>query len=185
MRPSKFICQAVALVAEVISVYGAVTRAETFRTAIPVAASACIDAHAAPVRIAVAVPPKAAPAVEVGPAISIEAAIYAGPSAVECKTAAAHMRSESTAKASTHSAGEMAAPGPNKGMIMMASVRIDDNIVNRLRNASSRDLIVEHVDPSTPVDSSAGDKKETAVYVVNPAGSPYSRLVADLHLVHR
>ncbi len=82
-------------------------------------------------------------------------------------------------------AGEMAAPRPNKGMVMMASVRIDDNVVNRLRNASSRDLIVEPVDSNTPADSSGGDKKETAVYVVNPAGSPDSRLVADLHLVHR
>ena len=67
---------------------------------------------------------------------------------------------------------------------MMASVRIDDDVVGRLRSGA-RDLIVEHVDSNTPPDPGAGDRKETAVYVVNPAGSPDSRLVADLHLVHR
>jgi Domain of unknown function (DUF4384) len=78
----------------------------------------------------------------------------------------------------------VAAPKP-KGVVMMASVHIDDNIVGRLRNSSTRDLIVEHVDSATPADSSSADKKETAVYVVNPAGTPDSRLVADLHLVHQ
>jgi hypothetical protein len=81
--------------------------------------------------------------------------------------------------------GEPAVAPQPKGMVMMASVRIDDDVVGRLRNASARDLIVEHVDTATPPDASGGDKKETAVYVVNPAGSPDSRLVADLHLVHR
>ena len=79
--------------------------------------------------------------------------------------------------------GEPAAAPKPKGMIMMASVRIDDDVVGRL-HANTRDLIVEHVDSATPADSS-GDKKETAVYVVNPSGSPDSRLVADLHLVHQ
>jgi hypothetical protein len=36
------------------------------------------------------------------------------------------------------------------------------------------------VDPAT-----SGDKKETAVYVVNASGSADSRVVADLHLVHQ
>jgi len=48
------------------------------------------------------------------------------------------------------------------------------------RDAWSRDLIIEKVDPNTN-----GDKKETAVYVVNPTGSADSRVVADLHLVHQ
>jgi len=73
---------------------------------------------------------------------------------------------------------------PQGKRIMVASINIDDDVVGRL-HASTRDLIVEHVDPTTPADSGAGDKKETAVYVVNPAGAPDSRLVADLHLVHR
>jgi hypothetical protein len=44
----------------------------------------------------------------------------------------------------------------------------------------SRDLKIEKVDEQTP-----GEKKETAVYVVNPSGSADSRVVADLLLVHR
>jgi len=88
--------------------------------------------------------------------------------------------------ASDSGGGEPAAAPRAKGTVMMASVRIDDTIVGRLRSAVSRDLIVERVDQNTPTDSSAsGEKKETAVYVVNPAGAPDSRLVADLHLVHR
>jgi hypothetical protein len=49
-----------------------------------------------------------------------------------------------------------------------------------MRSDYSRDLIVEKVDPATP-----GDKKETAVYVVNATGSDDARVVADLHLVHQ
>jgi hypothetical protein len=57
---------------------------------------------------------------------------------------------------------------------------IDDGVVGRLRNTYARDLIVEKVDENTP-----GDKKEKAVYVVNPTGSGDSRVVADLRLVHQ
>jgi hypothetical protein len=66
----------------------------------------------------------------------------------------------------------------DKTLIMAAN--IGNPMVERLRNAYSRDLIVEKVDPNTP-----GDRKETAVYVVNPTGSSDSRVVADLHLVHK
>lgn len=66
----------------------------------------------------------------------------------------------------------------SKELIMAAN--ISDKAVARMRSSYSRDLIVEKVDPATP-----GDKKETAVYVVNPTGSPDSRVVADLHLVHQ
>ena len=72
-----------------------------------------------------------------------------------------------------------------KGKVMMASVQIDDDIVSRLSNVASRDLIVEHVDSGTPADTSSADQKETAVYVVSRTGSSDSRLVADLHLVHK
>jgi Domain of unknown function (DUF4384) len=65
-----------------------------------------------------------------------------------------------------------------KQMIMTASV--DEATVGRLRNTFSRDLVIERVDENTP-----GEKKETAVYVVNPTGSPDSRVVADLALVHQ
>jgi Domain of unknown function (DUF4384) len=66
----------------------------------------------------------------------------------------------------------------SKELIM--AVNISNTAVDRMRDAYSRDLIVEKVDLNTP-----GDKKETAVYVVNPTGSADSRVVADLHLVHQ
>jgi hypothetical protein len=63
---------------------------------------------------------------------------------------------------------------------LVASLNIDDATVGRLRTAYARDLVIEKVDPNT-----AGEKKEYAVYVVNPSGSPDSRVVADLRLVHQ
>jgi len=71
-------------------------------------------------------------------------------------------------------------PAKNKPLLIMASARIDDMTVGRLRNAYSRDLVIEKVDESTP-----GPRKEDAVYVVNPTGSGDSRVVADLELVHQ
>lgn len=71
------------------------------------------------------------------------------------------------------------APAPMSKELITAS-NISDSAVDRMRSVYSRDLIVEKVDPNTP-----GEKKETAVYVVNPSGSADSRVVADLHLVHR
>ena len=53
-------------------------------------------------------------------------------------------------------------------------------MVGRLRNTYSRDLIVEKVTEDTP-----GERKENAVYVINPTGSADSRVVADLSLEHR
>lgn len=58
---------------------------------------------------------------------------------------------------------------------------IDDQSVGQLRTTYARDLIIEAVDPGTP----GGEKKESAVYVVNPTGSADSKLVADLLLVHK
>jgi hypothetical protein len=66
----------------------------------------------------------------------------------------------------------------SKQLIM--AVNIDNDAVGRMRNAYARDLIIEKVTPATP-----GEKKETAVYVVNPTGSSSSRVVADLSLVHQ
>jgi hypothetical protein len=63
---------------------------------------------------------------------------------------------------------------------LITAVNISNTAVDRMRASYSRDLIIEKVDPNTP-----GDKKETAVYVVNPTGSADSRVVADLHLVHQ
>jgi uncharacterized protein DUF4384 len=63
---------------------------------------------------------------------------------------------------------------------LITAVNISNTAVDRMRASYARDLIIEKVDPTTP-----GDKKETAVYVVNPTGSADSRVVADLHLVHQ
>src|SRR5262249_52523140 len=65
-------------------------------------------------------------------------------------------------------------------MVQFARLNIDNATVGRLRQVYARDLIIERVDPSTP-----GERKETAVYVVNPSGSTSSRVVADLPLEHR
>jgi len=70
--------------------------------------------------------------------------------------------------------------GKNKTLLAVNSPGIDDATVGILRTTNSRDLVIEHVDERTP-----GEKKETAVYVVNPAGRPDSRVVADLALVHQ
>jgi Domain of unknown function (DUF4384) len=67
-----------------------------------------------------------------------------------------------------------------KGPLLMASAKIDDMTVGRLRTTYSRDLVIEKVDETTP-----GARKEDAVYVVNPTGSSDSRVVADLQLVHQ
>jgi hypothetical protein len=72
---------------------------------------------------------------------------------------------------------EKAAP---KQMVEIARVHIDDATVGRLRAVYARDLIIEKVDEKTP-----GEKKENAVYVVNPSGGADSRVVADLQLVHQ
>ena len=69
-------------------------------------------------------------------------------------------------------------PAARPKKLLVAS--IDDGTVGRLRNTYSRDLIIEKVDESTP-----GDTKEKAMYVVNPTGSQDSRVVADLRLVHK
>jgi hypothetical protein len=68
-------------------------------------------------------------------------------------------------------------PRTDKTLIMAAN--IGNNTIDHLRNAHSRDLIIETVNTSNPSGAS-----ETAVYVVNPTGSADSRVVADIKLVH-
>lgn len=65
---------------------------------------------------------------------------------------------------------------------VLASNRIDDSVVGRIRNTVlSRDLVFEKVDEST-----AGDRKEKAMYVVNTARRDGdARLVVDLTLKHQ
>jgi hypothetical protein len=75
----------------------------------------------------------------------------------------------------------VAAPAPEPQMPQVLRASIDDRSVGRLRSTYARDLIIEAVDPATP----GGQKKESAVYVVNPTGTPDSRVMADLLLVHK
>jgi hypothetical protein len=70
---------------------------------------------------------------------------------------------------------EPAADAPKQ---IVADARISDETVQKLHTLYSRDLIVEKVTPSAEV-------KETAVYVANPSGRADSRLITDLHLVHK
>jgi hypothetical protein len=71
---------------------------------------------------------------------------------------------------------------PARKVLMTASADIPDSAVGRLRQTYTRDLIVEQVDDNTQDKS---NKRENAMYVVNPTGSPDSRVVADLKLEHR
>ena len=58
---------------------------------------------------------------------------------------------------------------------------IGDDVVGKIRSqVVARDLVFEKVDEST-----AGEKKEKAVYVVNRTGSADSRVIADVTLKHQ
>jgi len=57
-------------------------------------------------------------------------------------------------------------------------------VVNQMRKAYGRDLIIEKVDEAAPA-VSAAPATEKAVYVVNPARSGDSRVVADVTLTHK
>jgi hypothetical protein len=82
-------------------------------------------------------------------------------------------------------AADKATDKPKKKYVMTASADIPDYAVGHLRDTYTRDLIVEKVDESTPEDKSSANKKENAVYVVNPSGSADSRVVAEIRLEHR
>jgi hypothetical protein len=73
----------------------------------------------------------------------------------------------------------------SKKYVMSASADIPDSAVGHLRDTYTRDLVIEKVDEKTPEDKSAANKKENAVYVVNPSGSSDSRVVAEVTLVHQ
>jgi hypothetical protein len=80
-------------------------------------------------------------------------------------------------KASDNPPGQPAGP-TDKSLIVAAN--IGDPTIARMRSAYSRDLIIETVNTSAP-----GEKKDTAIYVVNPTGSADSSVVADIQLVHQ
>jgi hypothetical protein len=82
-------------------------------------------------------------------------------------------------------ASDKAVDKSNKKYVMTASANIPDATVGHLRDTYTRDLVIEKVDDKTPEDKSSANKKENAVYVVNPSGSSDSRVVADVQLVHQ
>ena len=86
------------------------------------------------------------------------------------------------------SAGEKPAEPARQaeGKILLAQnlVNINDPMVDRLRQVYARDLIIEKVD-ETSAAAAPGRAKEKAVYVVNPARSADSRVVADVTLNHK
>ncbi|MCX6624028.1 MAG: DUF4384 domain-containing protein [Acidobacteria bacterium] len=72
-----------------------------------------------------------------------------------------------------------------KRMLMASNLgSISDDLVANLRGkVYARDLVFEKVDDQTA--AAPGEKKETAVYVVNPSRDPDARLVVDLKLQHQ
>jgi hypothetical protein len=76
-----------------------------------------------------------------------------------------------------------AKPGDGKAQpkpLNVAKVDLPASVVDRLRSTYSRDLLIEKIDDDKP-----GDRKEKAVYVVNPTGNADSHVWADIRLVHR
>ena len=71
-----------------------------------------------------------------------------------------------------------------KALLAQNLVNIGDSVVNQMRKAYGRDLIIEKVDEAAPA-VSAAPATEKAVYVVNPARSGDSRVVADVTLTHK
>jgi hypothetical protein len=73
-------------------------------------------------------------------------------------------------------------PGANSGAkpLNVAKAELPGDMVDRLRTTYSRDLLIEKIDDEKP-----GDRKEKAVYIVNPTGKPDSHVWADLRLVHK
>jgi len=82
--------------------------------------------------------------------------------------------------------GQKAQPEPlpqSKSAVVEARLNIPDNKIVEMRQLYSRDLIIEKVNPDTAGDKF--EKKEFAMYVVNPTGSRNSRLVADISMEHQ
>jgi hypothetical protein len=79
-------------------------------------------------------------------------------------------------------AAEPEAP-PRQSAIVEARLNIPNDKIAQMRSLYSRDLIIEKVNPDTTGDKT--EKKEFAMYVVNPTGSLKSRLVADIVLEHQ
>jgi hypothetical protein len=77
------------------------------------------------------------------------------------------------------------APVKKEEKNLLATARrapITDTLVQRVRSqVSARDLVFERVDEKTP----GNRQEEKAVYIVNTAGGPRARVVADVTLKHQ
>jgi hypothetical protein len=80
---------------------------------------------------------------------------------------------------------------PPRSMLAQNVGPIQDSLVQRLRNAYSRDLLIEKVDDTkkpapdfVPQPAETKITGEKAVYVVNANGGPKARVVADIELRH-
>jgi Domain of unknown function (DUF4384) len=77
---------------------------------------------------------------------------------------------------------ERSLPAPRKPLTVTIAKNLppmNDSMVDRLRNAYARDLIIEKVDDQTP-----GERKENAVYAVNPDDGDGTRVVLDAQIKH-
>ena len=78
--------------------------------------------------------------------------------------------------------------GEQRSMLASNSAPVQDELVQRLRDTSSRDLLIEKVNDDAPAAGAATSKlrnKETAVYVVNPRAGTNASVVADIELRHK
>jgi hypothetical protein len=83
-----------------------------------------------------------------------------------------------------YSIGANGSTDAGAGQKLVAQAKVQDDVVNRLREQMhSRDLIFEKVDETTT--DSTGVKAENAAYVVSQNPAPDARLVKDLTLSHQ
>ncbi len=78
--------------------------------------------------------------------------------------------------------------GEQRQMLASNIAPVQDELVQRLRETYSRDLLIEKVNDDPPVPEAATSKvrnKEKAVYVVNPRAGTNASVVADIELRHQ
>jgi len=81
-------------------------------------------------------------------------------------------------------AANPAEPSGAVKMLMASAEPIGDQTIGDLR-AYSRDLIVEDAGAEAQQPDHSGAGQDESFYAVNPTGSPYSRVVADITLNHQ
>lgn len=74
--------------------------------------------------------------------------------------------------------------------LVASNLQVEDNLVKKMRQTYSRDLLIEKVDDAAPAAQApkvvaGAPKSEKAYYVVNPANTPEARVVADIPLRHQ